>query len=396
MFSLLATDGRARAGNLMIGKKDIQTPFFMPVATKGAVKAMTPAQLKETGTTCLISNGFILSLKPGADTVASVGGIHKFMNWDGGSFTDSGGFQILLKEFFVKHDKEGKGIHFSNPFGGKKSLFTPTDSIHIQNKIGSDVAMAFDDVPGFGATRVQVEKSLIRTFAWAKESLQAHKESTCKTNPNQLLFGICQGNFFEDLRIQSANEISSLDFDGFAIGGVAIGEPAKDLFMAVDIQTKILPETKPRYIMGLGSPVELLEVIKMGGDCFDSIFPTQSARRGTLFSFDGPVRIKKKMYEDDKSPIEKGCPCYTCQNYSKLFVRHTLRLHEYVGYTLATIHNITFLQRLMLLAREHIVEGTYDEFLKDFKSRYEANITDKAYFHYHDKEHSEGSDTKPL
>lgn len=381
MFTLESTDGDARAGVLQIGKKKITTPFFMPVGTKAALKALTPDQLAETGTQCIISNGFILSLKPGTSVLRSAGGIHKFMHWNGGVFTDSGGFQVLLDEFFVKRDP--KGIVFKNPFTGERSVFGVSDSLQIQNDIGSDVAMAFDDVSRYGYTKKQSRDAMERSLDWAKESLEYHRKNTDKTNPDQLIFGIVHGNVYADLRKESALAMRELDFDGFAIGGVAIGESTAELYEAISIQAPLLPKGKPRYIMGLGSPIDILEAIGMGADCFDSIFPSQNARRATLFTRDGPLRITNKEQRDKLEPVDSECSCYACKNYTRAYMSLVLKTHEYVGYTLATIHNLTFIQDMIRDARTAIVEGRFAEFKEAFKKRYgEETREGGSYFHY--------------
>lgn len=381
MFSVKKKDGSARAGILTIGKKKLLTPYFMPVGTKATLKAITGPQLKETGTQCIIANSFVLSMQPGSELVAKHKGIHSMMNWHGGIFTDSGGFQILIDEFFVR--REANGIVFKNPFNGQKQLYTPEIAIQNQHLIGSDVAMQLDDVPRFGARHDEVAKSLIVTNEWAKRCLAEHKRHKKKTNPHQLLFGIAQGNTYEDLRIESANLLNELPFDGYAIGGVAIGEPVHDLYMAVRTQAKILNPKKPRYIMGLGSPVEILECIGMGADMFDSIYPTQSARRGTLFTRSGPLRIVNKEFEQDLKPIEKDCGCYTCKHHTRSYVRMLLRTHEYTGFTLASIHNIFFLQKMMQEARSAIIAGTFEKYKMTFIKKYGRGLNpDQTYFHY--------------
>ena len=370
MFTITHTDETtsARVGLLKIGNKEINTPFFMPVATKAAIKCLSTAQLTQTGTECIISNGFILSLKPGTEIIKKHGGIHTFMQWSKGSFTDSGGFQVLLDEFFVKRDP--KGIIFKNPFTGKKELFDAQKSITIQNDIGSDVAMAFDDVSRYGYTHAQAKHAMLRSHDWAKESLAIHRKNKHKTNPNQLIFGICHGNIYSDLRVESAQFMKELDFDGFAIGGVAIGESTQELYDAIKIQSPLLPTRKPKYVMGLGSPADILEAISLGCDCFDSIFPTQNARRGTLFTWSGQLRITTIPNRTSLEPIEANCNCYTCKNFTRSYVSMLLNTHEYLGYTLATIHNIHFMQDLVRNAREHIIAGTFSEFKTKIQTAY--------------------------
>jgi queuine tRNA-ribosyltransferase len=375
------TQSSARAGTLKIGTKTINTPFFMPVATKAAIKALTTEQLKATKTECIISNGFILALKPGTEIIKAHGGIHNFMKWNGGSFTDSGGFQVLLDEFFVKRDPNG--IIFKNPFTGQKELFDAARSIQMQNDIGSDVAMAFDDVSRYGYTHEQSKQAMLRSLDWAKQSLEYHRNNKNKTNKNQIIFGICHGNIYADLRLQSVLAMKDIDFDGFAIGGVAIGESTQELYDAIKIQAPHLPENKPRYVMGLGSPSDLLEAISMGCDCFDSIFPTQNARRATLFTSTGPLRVTTQEYKTSLEPIDANCDCYACKNFTKSYINMLLNTHEYLGYTLASIHNIAYIQNLMHQAREHIKAGTFIEFKKHIQELYaDKRKSGGDYFHY--------------
>jgi queuine tRNA-ribosyltransferase len=389
IFTITHTDSQsqARVGILKIGTKIVNTPFFMPVATKAAIKALTTEQLKETKTECIISNGFILALKPGTDIIKAHGGIHNFMKWDGASFTDSGGFQVLLDEFFIKRDPNG--IVFKNPFTGQKELFDAARSIQMQNDIGSDVAMAFDDVSRYGYTHEQSKQAMLRSLIWAKESLTYHRNNNNKTNKNQIIFGICHGNVYEDLRLQSVLAMKDLDFDGFAIGGVAIGESTQELYDAIKIQAPHLPTNKPRYVMGLGSPADLLEAISMGCDCFDSIFPTQNARRATLFTSNGPLRIITQEHKLSTKPIDEKCDCYTCRHFSRSYVHMLLNTHEYLGYTLASIHNITYIQNIMQQAREHITKGTFGEFKKQIQELYQNKRKSGGdYFHYAKEEKS--------
>jgi queuine tRNA-ribosyltransferase len=286
------------------------------------------------------------------------------MNWDKGIFTDSGGFQILSKDFLIQ--KSDKGVKFKDPYSGNKSLFTPEDSIRVQNDLDSDVAMAFDDVPNYGKSRNDVVDSAKRTFEWARRCKTAHQ------NEKQLLFGIAQGGTFSDLREKSAEQINSLDFDGYALGGLCIGEPKEKMYPAIESQIKIFDIEKPKYLMGVGSPVDILKSIQMGVDCFDSIFPTQSARRGSLFSPNGTIKIESGKYREDNSPIIEGCKCYTCRNFTKAYVHHQLFVHETFGLKLASIHNIHFVQDVMNEARKRIKEGTFDKFVVEFEKNYSA------------------------
>ena len=365
MFTIKKTDGKARTGVLKLNSCVVNTPFFMPVGTKGTVKNLTPEQVLETGTECLISNAFIISLRPGVDVIEGQGQIHEFMKWSRGIFTDSGGFQILSKDFLVR--KNEKGVYFRDPYSGTKGLFTPEDSVSIQNKIGSDVAMCLDDVPHYGKDREYMEDTLVRTTAWAARCKKAHK------NSKQLLFGICQGGTYSDLRERSAKEINSIGFDGYAFGGLCIGESKKELVKAIESSVSQFDDDKPRYVMGMGSPDDIVVAVGLGCDCFDSIYPTQNARRGSLFTREGTIKIGAGKYKHDSSPIDKKCKCYACKNFSRSYIRHLLATHEQLGKTLAAIHNITFMQELMKDIREAISSGNYSEFQEEFLKKYNVD-----------------------
>ncbi len=368
MLEIKQEDGEARTGVLKLNSGKVKTPFFMPVGTKGGVKNLTPEQLEDTGTECLISNAFILSLRPGVKSIADHGGLHEFMKWKKGIFTDSGGFQILSKDFLIK--KSEKGVYFKNPYGGDKSMFTPEDSIKIQNLIGSDVAMCLDDVPHYGKSEKYMLDTLNRTTDWALRCKEAH------ANEKQLLFGIGQGGIFPELRKKSAQQLNKIGFDGYALGGLCIGESKKELFNSIAAQVKHFDKDKPKYVMGMGSPDDIVEAVSLGADCFDSIYPTKNARHGSLFTKEGTLKMKSRKYNGDTSPIEEGCKCYACKNYSKGFVHHMLIVHEQIGKTLAAIHNLTFMQNFMEEIREAIRNNTFDEFKKEFLANF--NVENKV------------------
>lgn len=350
-FRISSTSGNARAGKLVTSRGEIQTPFFMPVATKGSVKLLTNEEVKSTGTQCLISNAFVLSLRPGIETIKRHGGLHKFMNWERGLFTDSGGFQVLSPNFLEKISD--KGALFKNPFDGKKSLFTPKDSIRIQNVLGSDVAMCLDDVPVANSSTERIKEAVERTLLWAKECIRAHE------NKKQLLFGICQGGVNEKLREKSAIEISQLDFDGIAIGGLAIGESKEKMFNAAKIALTEIPQEKPRYLMGLGSAQDLVRAVSMGVDMFDSCFPTRTARHGMAFSSEKNIHIESLKYRNDTSPLDKKCKCFVCQNHTRGYVHHLVKTKEENGLKYLSYHNLFFVQDLMKRIRVEINEGTF-------------------------------------
>ncbi|MBR9675894.1 tRNA guanosine(34) transglycosylase Tgt [Candidatus Woesearchaeota archaeon] len=362
MFKVLFEDGDARVGELTLRSGVVKTPFFMPVSTKGSVKNLSPEQLRETGIECVIANSFVLSLRPGSELIKSHGGIHKFMNWDGGVFTDSGGFQAGSKDFLEEITDDG--IVFKNPYTGKKELLSPEDAVRIQEEIGSDVAMVLDDMPSPLWPKKKIEVSVERTHAWAKRSIAAKKDN------KQLLFGISQGGTHKDLRERSAKTINSLGFDGLGIGGLAIGETKKNMFAALDATLPFYDKDRVRYMMGLGSPLDIVDAVSRGVDCFDSVLPTKSARRGTIFTFGGVVHYKNNKYSKDFAPLEEGCDCYTCKNYTKAYFVHLLRVHENLGLTLATIHNLRFMQRLIEKIRDSIKQKKLFEFRDEFKKNY--------------------------
>ncbi|HZX20536.1 MAG TPA: tRNA guanosine(34) transglycosylase Tgt [archaeon] len=352
-MQILAQKGKARAGTLNTAHGKIETPFFMPVATKGSVKTLSHEEVLETGTQCLISNAFILSLKPGMEVIEKFNGMHNFMNWKKGLFTDSGGFQVLSDEFCLKLDEEG--VTFRNPYTGKKMMFSPETSIAIQNSLGSDVAMCLDDVPKAGASKERVFESMQRTFEWAQRCKSAHK------NKKQLLFGICQGGIYKEFRKKSIEQINSIDFDGVALGGLAIGEPLSKMFETIDYSIPFLPEEKTRYLMGVGSVKEIVKSVARGIDCFDSAFPTRTARHGKAYTSKGDININSATFKFDKKPLDEKCDCMVCKNYSKSYIHHLFRTREENSQKWLTFHNLYFLQNLMKQMREDIISGKFSE-----------------------------------
>jgi len=362
MFKLIAKDKEARTGILKTAHKEVETPFFMPVATKTAVKYLDPRDLEEIGINAIISNAFVLSLRPGLKTIKKAKGIHNFMNYKGAIFTDSGGFQKIKDSFYIK--SSDKGIQLKSPFDGKKVILTPKLCMKIQNTLSSDVAMVIDEMPLPNQTRKEVELAVERTHKWAKECLKHHK------NKKQLIFGIAQGGLFPDLREKSAKFISSLKFDGVAFGGLAIGEPEQKTYKMINSQVKHFPENKVRYLMGVGSPRQLINAIAAGADCFDSTFPTQNARHATLFTSKGKLQIKNSKYQNDLNPIDKNCDCYVCKNYTRSHIRHLLKMKEANGLRYATYHNIYFINNLMKQVRAAIKQGRFNKLRKEFLKKY--------------------------
>lgn len=367
MLTIKSQEGEARTGILNLKICKVKTPFFMPVATKAAIKNLTTDLLIDTNTECIISNAFILSLRPGVKVISDHRGLHKYMGWKKGIFTDSGGFQILSKDFLIK--RTDQGVKFRDPYSGKKATFTPEDSIKVQNEINSDVAMCLDDVPHYGKGKKYQAECVKRTTQWAKRCKAAHE------NEKQLLFGIAQGGTDNELRKKSAEQINSIGFDGYALGGLCLGETKTELIKAINSQVSVFDKDKPKYIMGMGSPDDIIEAVSMGIDCFDSIYPTQNARRGSLFTKRGTLKIGSGKYKNNLGPVEEGCKCYTCKNYSMGYVHHLLSVHETLGMTLATIHNLYFMQTFMAEIRDAISSGEFDNYKKEFLQEY--NVSNK-------------------
>lgn len=364
MFELKAESGGARSGILNTKYRKVETPFYMPVGTKVAVKNMLPEDLYAVNTEAIICNAFLLSLRPGTEVIKNAGGIHRYMNFNRCIFTDSGGFQVLSRSMLV--DRTERAVRFKDPFSGVKHTLTPERSIQIQHDLGADVAMCLDDVPHYGNDYGYIADSTRRTHDWAERCVAAKKY----TDDKQLLFGITQGGTFKDLREKSARKINSLDVDGVALGGLAIGEPGEATVQALRWQLPLIDRDKPRYFMGLGSPDTMLEAVELGCDIFDSVYPTKNARRGTLFTRSGPIKISAGRYKQDFGPIEEGCRCYTCRNFSKSYVGHLLFVRETLGLRLATIHNLHFMQKLMEDIRKSTKANDFARFKADFLKNY--------------------------
>ena len=364
---------KARIGILKTKKGNIETPFFMPVATKGSVKMLSSDEITELGANAIISNALIISLRDGAKIISKHGGIGKFMNYPGIIFTDSGGFQMYSKSIYLKSNNSG--VFFKNPYSGEKIFMTPEKNMEIQLKLNSDVAMCLDSMPLYEHTKKEIEESVIKTSLWAEKCKIAHNElqKNFDKNKKQLLFGIIQGGIYKDLREISANQLLKLNFDGYAIGGLGLGETEKEEFSVVKQLKKLIPENKPVYMMGIGEPVEILKCIAEGIDIFDSRMPTQNARRGTLFTSKGKLKIFRSEYKFDKTPLDKKCECFVCKNYSKSFIRFQMIHDEITGKKLATFHNLYFLQNLIKRAKQKIRMGKFREFLRDVEKKYNAN-----------------------
>ena len=352
----------ARYGVLHTPHGDCEVPMFMPVGTLATVKTLSPEELKEMGTGTILGNTYHLSIRPGADIVAKAGGLHKFMNWDGPILTDSGGFQVFSLAENRKITEEG--VEFRNHLNGDKLFFSPEVSIEIQEKLGSDIAMSFDECIPWPTDYNYVKKSTERTLRWAKRGLDAHKKE------DQALFGIVQGGDYEDLRKMCAEELVKMDFPGYSIGGTSIGEPKEKFFEMVEFAIKYLPQDKPRYVMGIGSIDYVLGSIERGVDMFDCVLPTRLARHGALMTSHGRVNIKNEKYKEDFTPLDDRCDCYCCKNYTKAYLRHLYICDETFGKRLLSIHNVRFLIHLVEEARKAIKEDRYKDFkeetLKEF------------------------------
>ncbi len=361
---------KARVGILKTKSGKIETPFFMPVATRGVVKGLTSEELKEIGIKTVISNALILYLRNGSEIIKKFGGIRNFMNHKGINFTDSGGFQMYSPRIYIKSND--KGVHFKNPISGEKLFITPEKDMEIQLDINSDVAMCLDTMPLYSHTQKEIEEAVRKTSHWAERCKKHHDElqKDIPKSKRQMLFGIIQGGIYEDLRKKSAEDLIRLDFDGYSIGGFGLGETKEEEFKIVDFIKKIIPKEKPVYLMGIGDPLEILEGISHGVDIFDSRMPTQNARRGMLFTSEGKLRILNKQYEFSSEPLDKDCKCFVCKNYSRAFIRYQLINDEMTGKRLATYHNIFFLQKLIEKAREKIKEGEFEGFLKECEEKW--------------------------
>lgn len=370
MFRILNESGKARIGEITTKKGKVQTPFFMPVATKMTAKYINSMQLNEMKINAIISNAFILSMRPGTKFVKKMGGIGKFMNFNGINFSDSGGFQMYSPSIYKSSNDSG--IYFRNPFNGEKIFMTPEENMKIQLDLGSDVAMCLDSMPMYEESYENIKEAVRKTIKWAKKCKEAHDDSqkNIKKEKRQLLFGITQGGKYKNLRKECIKELLKLNFDGYAIGGFGLGESRKEEFEIIKLHKKIIPKSKLIYLMGIGDPLEILEAIGMGCDIFDSRMPTQNARRGSLFTSEGKLKILRKEYELDKNPIDKNCDCFVCKNYTKAYIRYLLREDEAVGKELASYHNVYFLNDMIQKIKESIKKKKFKEFLKEFKEKY--------------------------
>lgn len=362
-YTLLAEDTttRARLGVLHTPHGDVPTPVFCPVGTQATVKALSPRDLREVGASMILANAYHLYLRPGADRIARLGGLHRFMGWDGPILTDSGGYQVFsLKD--LRRVDDG-GVTFRSHIDGSQHRFTPEMVVALQEQLGADIAMVLDEcaVPDDYAYNVE---ALRRTHLWAERSLEAHKR------PDQALFGIVQGGIFPDLRAESARTLTAMGFPGYAIGGLSVGESKEERHALLDMLTPLLPADRPRYLMGVGSPEDLVEEVARGIDMFDSVWPTRLARNGAVLTRDGRLNIRNAAYAEDPEPIEEGCSCYTCQSFSRAYLRHLVIAGEILGLYLNTVHNVHFTLTLMNDIRRAIGEGRFGALREAFIRRY--------------------------
>ncbi|RPJ97376.1 tRNA guanosine(34) transglycosylase Tgt [Rummeliibacillus sp. TYF005] len=367
-YELIKTDKQtgARLGIVHTPHGSFETPAFMPVGTQATVKTMSPEEVKGMGAGIILSNTYHLWLRPGHEIIREAGGLHKFMNWDRAILTDSGGFQVFSLSDIRRIEEEG--VHFRNHLNGDKLFLSPEKSMEIQNALGSDIMMAFDECPPYPATDEYMKNSVERTSRWAERCLKAHARPE-----DQGLFGIVQGGEFEDLRKQSAKDLVSLDFPGYAIGGLSVGEPKDIMNRMLEYTTPLLPSNKPRYLMGVGSPDSLIDGAIRGIDMFDCVLPTRIARNGTCMTSQGRLVVKNAKYARDFGPLDPNCDCYTCKNYSRAYIRHLIKADETFGIRLTSYHNLYFLQDLMRQVRQAIREDRLGDFREEFFEQYGFN-----------------------
>ena len=359
-YELLATDGAARRGRVHARHGTIETPAFMPVGTYGTVKAMTPEELEGLGAEIVLGNTFHLMLRPGAETVAELGGLHRFMHWSRPILTDSGGFQVFSLAKLRKMDEQG--VRFRSPIDGAEVHLTPERSMDVQRALGSDIAMMFDDCTAWPATHAQAQASMERSMRWAR---RCHTHYYRDAAPGDL-FGIVQGGMYEDLRIASLDSLLELDLPGLAVGGLAVGEPEPERLRVLETVVPRMPQDRPRYLMGVGRPEDIVAAVLRGIDMFDCVMPTRHARNGHLFTSTGVINIRNAAHQKDPGPIDPACGCYTCRNYARAYLRHLDRCNEILGSRLNTIHNLHFYLDLMRQLREAIGAGRVEAFARDF------------------------------
>ena len=362
-FHLIKTCEGARTGELITPRDMVPTPTFLPVGSQGTVKTLIPEEVKDIGYNMVLANTYHLYLRPGIEVVAGLGGLHKFMAWDGAILTDSGGYQVFSLTPLCKIEE--KGVKFRSHIDGNEHFFTPELAIEYQEKLSADIIMVLDVCTAYGEGFEKTQRAMELTHRWAERCHKAHK------NQNQALYAIVQGGVFPELRRQSAEYLTSMDFDGYALGGLSVGEPKEVTFSIVEQTVTLLPEDKPRYLMGVGSPEDIVEGVARGIDIFDSALPTRVARNGALFTGEGRCNIRNAAFRRMDRPIVSGCGCYTCHNFSAAYLHHLFKCEELLAYRLATIHNLHFIHNLMENVRNAIIDGTFSRFREEFWLRYQ-------------------------
>ena len=362
-FEIQSRCGNARTGIFTTKHGPIQTPTFMPVATQGSVKSLSSEDLMDLGASIILSNVYHLMLRPSINTISELGGLHKFMNWSSPILTDSGGFQTLSLSKLVKVSEEG--VAFKSHIDGQQIFMTPELVLEHQAKLGVDIAMLLDHCISPHSDYIHTKNAMERTHNWAIRS------KVVKTSKDQSIFAIVQGGIDHDLRLESAKTLTELDFDGYAIGGLSVGESKNDMYTTVSVTSMVLPEEKPRYLMGVGSPEDIVNCVDYGIDLFDCVLPTRVARNGSLFTKTGRINVNRSIYRFANNPIEESCDCYTCSRYSMAYLNHLFKAKELLGYRLATIHNLRYIMCLMEQIRNHIDAGTFDRFKQEFLMTYQ-------------------------
>jgi queuine tRNA-ribosyltransferase len=360
-FDIAERDGQARLGRLTFDRGTVDTPAFMPVGTYGTVKTMTPEEVADSGASIILGNTFHLMLRPGVEIIRQHGTLHDFMHWNGPILTDSGGFQVFSLGKLRRITEAG--VTFRSPVNGDTVFMGPEESMQVQRELGSDIVMVFDECTPYPATREQARSSMALSLRWARRSREAHAG-----NP-AALFGIVQGGMYGDLRLESLAGLQETGFDGYAIGGLSVGEPPEERASVLDNLLPHMPGPAPRYLMGVGKPEDIVEAVRVGVDMFDCVLPTRNARNGHLFVSTGVIRLRNSRYRTDTRPLEEGCPCYTCRNYSRSYLYHLDKCGEILGSRLNTIHNLTYYQRLMTGIREAIERRTLADWIRDFYDR---------------------------
>lgn len=368
-FAVSAEDGAARRGVLNFRRGEIQTPAFMPVGTYGSVKSVTPEEVEQSGAEILLGNTFHLMLRPGTEIIRKHGGLHEFMNWSGPILTDSGGFQVFSLAAMRKLSEEG--VSFRSPVNGDEVFLSPEKSMQVQHDLNADITMVFDECTPYPATHEQARESMQLSLRWAQRSRsEFDRLRTAAPERGEALFGIVQGGIYDDLRQESLAGLSEIGFDGFAVGGLAVGEPEEERIQVLDDLMPTMPVDRPRYLMGVGTPVDIADSVLRGIDMFDCVIPTRHARNGQLFTSQGTVKYRHAQYAAETAPPDPDCACYTCQNYSLAYLRHLMKCGEILGPRLATIHNLFYYQQLMRNLRAAIVDGSLSDLVADIRAAY--------------------------